>query len=113
GGARRWLSAGVLSAVTSLASPVAGVFLALAWGASTLSRRLSRSSLLPFACGTAAITPIATAALLFPEGGTFPFRWTSVALVLGACALSLALVPPGLCGLRIRALLYAAPPLRA
>ena len=90
---RRLLVAG-LAAATSLASPVAGAFLALCGAALIVTRGRERSwrstawlLLLP---------PLATVAIVeraFPDTGTYPFPWwvfvPSVVLVVGAIVLGL------------------------
>ena len=105
----RWRLAAVLSLATTLASPVAGAFLALAWVATAVADlvRPRRSLMAPMVCSALALAPIAVTALLFPEGGTFPFRWTSLLVVLAACALALALVPRSHRAVRVGAALYA------
>jgi hypothetical protein len=106
----RWRLAAVLSLATTLASPVAGAFLALAWVAVALAElaRPRGSLVAPMVCSALALAPIGVTALLFPEGGMFPFRWTSLVVVLAACALALALVPRSHRAVRIGAALYAA-----
>jgi hypothetical protein len=105
---RRWWLAAALSVATSLASPVAGSFLAIAWAATALARRDRRRLVAAGSCAGAALAPIAAFAVAFPEGGTFPFRFGSLVVVLATCALLLALVPCEHRELRIGALLYAA-----
>jgi hypothetical protein len=104
----RWWLALALSAATSLASPVAGCFLAIAWTATAIAGRRQRSHFAAWSCAAAALAPIAVLAVAFPEGGTFPFRFPSLVVVLATCALLLALVPAGHRQLRIGAGLYAA-----
>jgi hypothetical protein len=103
-----WRTAVVLSLVTTLASPVAGFFLALAWGAVTLTRRPWRAGVAPVLCAAAALAPIALSVLFFPEGGTYPFRRSSLCFVLGASALAFLLAPARDRVLRNGAILYAA-----
>jgi hypothetical protein len=69
----------VLAVLTSLASPVAGSFLALAGLADALAGNTRRG----LALAAAALAPIALFALVFPEGGYEPFApsvfWPGVA----------------------------------
>jgi len=101
-----WRVAGVLSVGTTLASPVAGCFLALAWTASALVRGDRRTSIAALACGASAIVPLAVTAELFPEGGSFPFRWSALAAQLAVCALALVVVPTRYRAVRIGVVLY-------
>jgi hypothetical protein len=72
----------VLAAVTSLASPVAGVFVALAAGAWWLAHRGWQ----PLAVGAFAVAPAAVLTVAFPEGGSFPFVassfWPALAVIV-------------------------------
>jgi hypothetical protein len=89
---------------TTLASPVAGVFLALGTAAWWLARR----GWAPVALGAAALVPAGLLALAFPEGGSFPFVgssfWPGLAI---AVAVALA-VPRDARVVRIGAWLYVA-----
>ena len=89
--------------MTSLASPVAGAFLALAGIALAISER-QRSGLWVAAC---ALAPIGLLALVFPEGGYEPFAasafWPQLA---GVVVIALAL-PRRWRTLRVGAALYA------
>ena len=67
-----------LVVATPLASPVAGVMLALALAVVAVHERRWRPALL----AAAAMVPIAVAAVAFPEGGRFPFRPAAVAWTL-------------------------------
>ena len=69
-----------LVVATPLASPVAGVMLALALVVVAVHERRWRPALL----AAAAMVPIAVAAVAFPEGGRFPFRPAAVAWTLVA-----------------------------
>lgn len=88
----RWGGAVTLAALTSAASPVAGAFLALAaaawWLGDPAARRPATAAL-----AAAAVAPAALASLLFPEGGTFPFVFSSFLPALAGTLLVLALVP--------------------
>ena len=67
-----------LVVATPLASPVAGVMLALALAVVAMHERRWRPAML----AAAAMVPIAVAAVAFPEGGRFPFRPAAVAWTL-------------------------------
>jgi hypothetical protein len=114
----RRFAAGGLAVLASLASPVAGAFLAvamLAWalagsgdagGASPGSAGARRA--LPAVLCLLALAPIAFLTVAFPEGGSQPFVasafWPALA---GVLVIGLA-IPPERRALRIGALLYAA-----
>ena len=71
-----------LVVLTAPASPVAGVMLGLALAAWWLHSK--RTSLLVFVA--LAVAPVAAAAMLFPQGGRFPFRAEALAWSLGVAA---------------------------
>jgi hypothetical protein len=98
-----------LALLTSLASPVAGAFLALAFLAWALARR-ERGW--PAALTVAALAPIALLTLAFPEGGSQPFAASAFYPALVGVLLIAALIPADRSGigqrvLRIGTLLYA------
>jgi hypothetical protein len=125
-----------LALLCSLASPVAGAFLALAllaWalvarprfprrppsmapipGARrALAARQGAGRAWPAALAAAALAPIALLALAFPEGGTQPFDASAFYPALAGVLLIAMLIPaprsdPSLSALRTGALLYAA-----
>ena len=97
-------SALVLSVLTSLASPVAGAFLALAFLAWALA---GPARAWPAALTIAALAPIALLALAFPEGGTQPFVASAFYPALAGVLVVGALIEPDQRVLRIGALLYA------
>ncbi len=110
----RWIGGAVLAALTALASPVAGAFVALAasaWAlapvASPRQWRLARRGGLAVA-GAAAV-PIVAVAAMFPDGGRFPFRpGAYVALLFVCLGLWLALPrTPTFRALRVGVVLYA------
>ncbi len=93
-----------LSVLTSLASPVAGAFLALAFVAWMLTgpRRAWRAALI-----IAALAPIGLLTLAFPEGGAQPFVASAFYPALAAVILVGALIPAEQRLLRSGTLLYA------
>ncbi len=104
---RRFAAALVLALLTSLASPVAGAFLALAGVAYALAGNPRRG----LAIAAVALAPIAVFALIFPEGGYEPFApsvfWPGVAGV-ALIALLLPRVSSGLNPPAARALTWGA-----
>ncbi|MCL4292201.1 MAG: hypothetical protein KJ056_04125 [Acidimicrobiia bacterium] len=101
----------VLGVLCPLASPVAGVFLALAGGAWWLtgvrSRSTRRSRLWGLGVAAVAVAPTLVLAVLFPEGGWFPFRGVTLVFVLGVCAFMFWAVPAEHATLRAGVVLYA------
>jgi hypothetical protein len=99
----------LLAVLTSVASPVAGVFLALAFLARALAWRPRSQG---FALTAVALAPILVLSLAFPEGGHEPFAASSFWPALGGVML-IALLPRGpLTGrarrvVRVGAALYA------
>jgi hypothetical protein len=94
-----------LTVLTSLASPVAGAFLALAllaWALAGPARRW------PAALIVAALAPIALLVLAFPEGGSQPFVASAFYPALAGVLLIAVLIPGDQRVLRIGAWLYAA-----
>jgi hypothetical protein len=92
--------------LASLASPVDGAFLALAFLAWTLTGADSRRW--PGILTMAALAPIALLAFAFPEGGSQPFVASAFYPALAGVLTIAALTPPEHRTLRIGALLYAA-----
>lgn len=101
----RRLTALALAAATPLASPVAGLFLALAATACALAHRSGRLDGLGVAA--AVLAPTALLLVLFPQGGSFPFVASAFWPALAATLLVAALLPPAERALRTGALLYA------
>lgn len=97
-------AATALAVATTAASPVAGLFLAMAGVADALARR--RRPGLAVAAG--AFLPALALALAFPEGGSQPFGFWAFACVVGAAALTYRLLPEAERSLRTGALLYGA-----
>ena len=106
----RRLLAAVLAAATTLASPVAGLFVALAvtaWALAVPAEERVRAWTWGAAIAAAALAPVAATLVLFPEGGTHPLPplslWPALATVLALAGL----LPARERALRIGALLYA------
>jgi hypothetical protein len=100
---RRWLALAA-ALLCSLASPVAGAFLALAylaWALAGPERRWTGALVL------AALAPIAVLTLAFPEGGSQPFVASAFYPALAGVLLIAVLIPPQLRLLRVGTLLYA------
>ncbi len=93
-----------LALLTSLASPVAGAFLAvamLAW-ALTAEHRLA-----PAALCVAALAPIAVLSVVFPEGGSQPFVASAFYPALAGVIVIIIVIPAEQRTLRVGAVLYA------
>jgi hypothetical protein len=93
-----------LAALCSLGSPVAGLFLALAGIAWFWAERRG----VGLAVAGGALAAAVAMSVLFPEGGTEPFAFSSFWPLLAYAAVVLALVPARERWLRRGALLYAA-----
>lgn len=95
-----------LVVLTAFASPVVSAFLALifvAWAVVETGRARRDLILL----GVAAMLPVLVIAALYPQGGSFPFRWPALLGVLVAC-LGIGLFVPARHRLvRVAAALYA------
>ncbi len=103
---RNWRAAALaLTILTSLSSPVAGAFLALAFLAWCIA---GPERGWPAALTVAALAPIAVLAFMFPEGGTQPFVASAFYPALAGVLLIALLIPPEDRVLRIGTLLYAA-----
>jgi hypothetical protein len=107
---RRFALALVLTVLTSVASPVAGAFLALAFLARALAWKPRGEA---SALTVAALAPILVLSIAFPEGGYEPFAGSSFWPALGGVVLIAMLLPRGpLTGgarrvVRVGAALYA------
>ena len=99
---RPW-TAIALAAATSLASPVAGLFVALAGAALGLTGDLRRG----LALALGALVPIAVLNLAFPTGGFEPFVFSAWIAIQLLAAVVLWLVPSEFAALRVGAVLYA------
>ena len=97
----------VLSVATPLGSPVAGVFLLLAWLAVAINARHRRPAMArALVLAAATLAPLAVLGGAFPEAGRFPFRLAAWVLTVAACAAAFWL-PRSLGPVRIGAGLYA------
>lgn len=92
-----------LGVLASLASPVAGAFVALAAVAWWLDRR----RWWPVALAACGLGPTVALAVAFPEGGSFPFVASSFWPALAAALVVLAVVPRDARVVRIGLALYA------
>jgi hypothetical protein len=115
---RLWAPVVTLTLLCTLASPVAGAFLALALLAWALAERFPRGAAggqagraagaWPTALAAVALVPILLLEVLFPEGGSQPFAPSSFYPALVGAVFILVVIPPARRMLRIGALLYAA-----
>jgi hypothetical protein len=89
----------VLALTTPLASPVAGLFLGLVAVGLASARWLDRPRRdgvgAPFLMAAASALPIVASALLFPDGGQFPFRGAAFVAMLATCLGLAASLPRG------------------
>lgn len=100
-----------LGAACTLASPVAGLFLALAGFAHWLSQ--GRRERIGLWVAAMALGPAVVLSLLFPEGGSQPFQVTTLVAIVLCCVLVLWFVPRAERTLRAGALVYLASALLA
>jgi MFS family permease len=104
---RRTAAALLVSVVASLASPVAGAFLAMAMLAWAITATESRDRLRATLLTLAALAPIAALTVVFPEGGSQPFVGSAFYPALaGVLVVGLA-VPPQQRTLRVGVGIYA------
>ncbi len=101
---RKPVAGGALAAVSSLASPVAGLFLAFAAGVLFL-RGKPRAGLV---LGVPALAAIALLALLFPTEGVEPFAGDTFTLIAPAALILVIVVPRWEPEIRLGAVLYIA-----
>lgn len=94
--------AAVAAGVSALASPVAGLFIALAGTALVLSGRFREGLSLAIGASVATLAVI----VAFPVGGVQPFGLSSFWWVAVACALAIVVIPRELRALRIGIALY-------
>jgi hypothetical protein len=102
----RRLTAIALTAATAAASPVVSAFLAIVhaarwWTASGAERRRAAVDVV------AAAAPVLVIAALYPQGGTFPFRWGALVWTLVVCLVVWLLVPAQQRLVRATAAVYA------
>jgi hypothetical protein len=110
---RGWAGpAGALAIVSALCSPVAALFTALAATAHALdglTRRRRLQAALPGAgVAVAALAPVGLLAIAFPEGGTEPFSFLTLAPILLIAAGALLTLPTDAGKLRAGVAVYAA-----
>jgi hypothetical protein len=103
---RRRAAAIALTAATAAASPVVSAFLAIVhtarWCTSTgIQRRRAAVDVV------AAVAPVLVIAALYPQGGTFPFRWGALVWTLVVCCVVWILVPRQHRVVRATAVVYA------
>lgn len=100
----RWGSAAAATLLTVLASPVAGAFAALAfgaWAAATSPRaRLLIVKTAQFRLSVLALLATTAMSLAFPEGGHFPFNLADVLIAVAAAAAVWWLLPDSLSAVR-------------
>lgn len=101
---RRPGAAVALAVGCTLASPVAGLFLAMCGVADGLARRRP----VGLAVAAAAMAPALLLSVAFPEGGRQPFSAGALLAIVGCCVVLLALVPVRERSMRFAAALYAA-----
>lgn len=112
---RRSVLGGIAGTAAALASPVAGLFTALAAAAVLLASRLqpvaapSRAALVRVAwvVGIAAFAASAALAFAFPTPGFQPFTWDSFLWVPVVCAVCFVVLPVGETTLRCAIAVYA------
>jgi hypothetical protein len=105
---RRPRTAAVLAFLSPLASPVAGMFTAMAGLAYTLTARGDRQRRVAGAAVTlAALVPVLFLSAAFPEGGWAPFPFTAYLPIPLFCVACLVVLPREERALRAGAVLYA------
>jgi hypothetical protein len=89
---RRPVPTVLLTVATAAASPVVSAFLAIVYVSWALvsSGRARRDLVL---LGVAALAPVLVIAVLYPQGGSFPFRWQALVLTIAECVVTGLLVP--------------------
>ncbi|MGE0511648.1 MAG: hypothetical protein AB7Q42_22250, partial [Acidimicrobiia bacterium] len=99
----RIMVAGLLSVLCAAASPVTGAFLALIWAAWALAEigRARRAMVALVAC---ALGPVLALSAIYPQGGSFPFRWTALVWSVVVAGVVVVLVEQRV--VRIAAVLY-------
>jgi hypothetical protein len=105
---RHTIPALALALACTLASPVAGVFLAISTTAWALTTRRPNGRVVGFAMTALAGAPIVVLGLIFPEGGTFRFNPLEFVATLAVCGGLVAALPREARAIRLAAILYAA-----
>jgi len=105
---RRTILALALALACTLASPVAGVFLAISTTGWALTTRRANGRVVGLSMTALAGAPIVALALMFPEGGTFRFNPLEFVATLAVCAGLVAALPREARAIRLAAILYAA-----
>jgi hypothetical protein len=90
---------------SGLASPVAGLFLAIAFAAWGCAR--PRARIAAWTAMVAAIGPVLLIAMVFPTPGAQPYEWWALICDLAICVAALAVVPNRYSVLRWAAAIYA------
>jgi hypothetical protein len=97
---RHWVLAGVATLLATLSSPLAGAFVALAFGTWALVQRRRRHRDLlrqpALAVAIVGVAPTMLLAVWFPQGGWFPYMGIELILALAAAALVWVLLPASL-----------------
>jgi hypothetical protein len=94
-----------LVVATAAASPVVSAFLALifaAWAWVATGRDRPRLA----ALAGASVAPVLVIAVLYPQGGSFPFRWQALTWTVAVCVITVLLVPAHQRLVRTTAVLY-------
>lgn len=95
-------AAAVVAGISALASPVAGLFIALTGAALILAGRFREGLALAIGASIATLAVI----VAFPVGGEQPFGLSSFWWVAVACGIAIVVIPPELKALRIGIALY-------
>lgn len=101
---RRSWPAVLLAAATAAVSPVVSAFLAVIFAAWAIVERDERRFFGRLVA--AAVVPVFVVTLLYPQGGTFPFRWPALLLTVVVSGFVWALVPAEQRLVRMTAVLY-------
>ncbi len=91
--------------LAGLASPVAGLFLAIACAAWGWAR--PRVRVTAWSAMAAAFLPVLAIAVVFPSPGAEPYEWWALGCDLALCLAALAVVPMRFAALRWAAVIYA------
>jgi len=104
---RHTIVALVLAVACPLASPVAGVFLAISMAAWALTTHRPNGRVVGFVMTALASAPIVVVALMFPEHGTFRFNPLEFVATIAVCAGLVAALPRDARAIRLAAIFYA------